>query len=320
MVQHGINVDSKGRFNPTVLDDLGVDWAAYVPIKDYGVPVADQARGGGRRKVLARLARESFETVGIAATDFERGIAYWRDRLDGKVDAIELGNEGDSKGGSSWTMSPFDAQRLLEVGARLWPNITRVGPGLVDADFDYPAKVARYFGARRNVHPYDQRPYAGYPDWGHGQIQDLLGNYQSKWPSDSGSLWITEWGRTTTDPGLQASYVEAMGPALGALGVEVAIYFCYADWMVPPYGLLNANDRPNTAYDSFKRMVAATKEVRMSDPQEVADLKNRMQILETQFGGLVLALRRELDGNRSAARGYVDDIDPKGRGTWTTST
>ncbi|MBZ0119178.1 MAG: glycoside hydrolase family 5 protein, partial [Sandaracinaceae bacterium] len=100
------------------------------------------------------------------------------------------------------------------------------------------------------VHPYGQRAPDGWPDpsWGFGDMSNLFDGYLAF----GRPLWVSEIG--TVDSPRSAEYLTnvytlATGEYAGR--VEVVLWFCWSDAMVPPFGIHNSDGTPKAAYQAY---------------------------------------------------------------------
>ena len=120
------------------------------------------------------------------------------------------------------------------------------------------------------VHPYGQRPEPNWPspDWGFGYLGDLVWNYRQR-IGQAIPLWITEAGEkyeVNTYPDRQEGQAEYLRrfykTATSHLGdmVEQVAWFCYADGMVPPFGLVEADGvSKKPAYYAYQKLQDLTR-------------------------------------------------------------
>jgi spore coat protein H len=109
------------------------------------------------------------------------------------------------------------------------------------------------------IHPYGQRPEPAWPSstWGFGYVGNLILNYQRV---TNLPIVISEIGEQHLDRPQQAEYLwrfyrTITGQFSGS--VERVCWFCYSDGMVPPFGLLDINNSPKPAYQTFRTLANA---------------------------------------------------------------
>ncbi|GAB4427192.1 MAG: hypothetical protein Fur0044_25090 [Anaerolineae bacterium] len=110
------------------------------------------------------------------------------------------------------------------------------------------------------IHPYGQRPEPNWPSttWGFGYVGSLIANYGRV---TSLPIVISEIGEQHLDRPQQAEYLWRFYRTIinqFSGSVERVFWFCYSDGMVPPYGLLDANNQPKPAYQTFRTLATAT--------------------------------------------------------------
>ncbi|HXV42891.1 MAG TPA: CotH kinase family protein, partial [Anaerolineae bacterium] len=109
------------------------------------------------------------------------------------------------------------------------------------------------------LHPYGQRPESNWPSptWGFGYVGNLLVNYQR---ITNLPIVISEIGVQHLEQPQQAEYLWRFYRTMTnqfSGSVERTFWFCYSDGMVPPYGLLDANNQPKPAYQTFRTLANA---------------------------------------------------------------
>ncbi len=190
--------------------------------------------------------------------------------LRGQV-AFQVWNEPDFTAPSSAynpTLRPSVFGRMLK---RTYESIKAVDPtlkvataGLVSGNPQWLQQVITSLGGKLpadavSIHPYGKRPESNWPSssWGFGYIGDLLDGYRQV---TSLPQWITEIGLDTQDNQLQAEYLRRFYRAIvNQYGnVERVYWFCYADGMVPPFGLVDSALKQKPAYQAYKEVTAGT--------------------------------------------------------------
>lgn len=99
------------------------------------------------------------------------------------------------------------------------------------------------------LHPYGQRPSPDWPssDWGFGTVSDLMNNY---YQVSTLPQWITEVG--TNDQSVQDNFPWHIFTSLQSIPYcPVALWFCWSDGMVYPFGVLDGDGNTKGSYDSF---------------------------------------------------------------------
>ncbi|MFN7131933.1 MAG: CARDB domain-containing protein [Myxococcales bacterium] len=107
------------------------------------------------------------------------------------------------------------------------------------------------------LHPYGQRPEPGFPspDWGFGELETLVNAYHARLGLP---VWITEFG--TEDESIQAEYLSrAFARIAGPLAGKVAraVWFCWSDGMVAPFGVVDGAGNPKPAWHAFHGFAGA---------------------------------------------------------------
>jgi hypothetical protein len=103
------------------------------------------------------------------------------------------------------------------------------------------------------VHPYGQRAPDNWPNasWGFGNMSALFDRYLVF----GKPLWVSEIGVNTTDQAFEATYLKNVYDLARdryAGRVVVVFWFCWSDGMVPPFGILDANQNPKPAYYQYR--------------------------------------------------------------------
>jgi putative glycosyl hydrolase len=147
-------------------------------------------------------------------------------------------------------------QVILQVERETGINFLIVGAGLASGDPSWWQKV--YMGTIQPInalaiHPYGQRPTPDFPHptWGFGYVGDLINNYRAVW---GGKIWITECGCSTPNEAEQAEYLRRFYQTIQESydpPVDLCFWFCYADGMVAPYGLVRGDTSRKVTYGAY---------------------------------------------------------------------
>ena len=149
------------------------------------------------------------------------------------VDVVEVGNEPDGTGPSSWTRSTDEFAADLRIYRGTFPAHVMISGGLVSGDPGYLATAAAT-GALDGYAGIGVHPYAKPAD----QAAALLARYAAVAPLP---LVVSEWNRPAAEiPGFVAMLAGA---------ARQAYWFCDGDWMVDGFGLFDAggNQKPEYA-------------------------------------------------------------------------
>jgi hypothetical protein len=202
----GVNCDPAwegGWADPVRLQRLGATWVRLVSrdlpqIHDY----INQCHAVGIR-VLAVVARES---GGYILPD---------------VEMIQIGNEPDCDGPSSWTRTPHEYLEDWRIYRETYPGLPMIAAGLASGQVSYAEEVASglFDCAALAVHPYNKNRTEAY---------DLLLAYRRVRPDLA--LWVTEWFRETDQ-------LVPFGRML-KVAADASFWFCASDGMVDGMGLL----------------------------------------------------------------------------------
>jgi len=316
MVAWGVNVTQTGADVP--VGTVG-DWRRFVVSDPRAVEIALRYKSQGS-KIIAVAAKQVIYQLGNNTQTTPRTFF---DKF-GFCDAIQVWNEPDGGGDESDVASKDTYQTWLwafrdEAARRAWSG-TLLAAGLVSGNPDWMRGVdltGPNGGYRLCLHPYDQKPYAQYPDWGHGTISDLLDAYRPYLPAGT-AFWLTECSRTTRDEAVQARYAETLVKTLAPRrDVAFAAWYCWKDWHLGdtprPFGLVREDGGVKPTWAAW---ATAVKEVSVAEPATPTWAQDKQRI-EEQISFLVENQRRILQGKWDEARIYLDAIDPAMAGKWT---
>jgi len=248
MAEIGLNFPGDMRLSPHFAAAVRSRWLRVVLLPDVDLTTwIDEAHELGI-KIIGAVARES-----IGEMTYEQAAEHYAELYDGRLDALQVGNESDHDSSSSWVMTPAELNALLLVFNEAFGfEILIIGPGLVSGLPGYLLEVNLDLVDAIAVHPYGQRPNDS-EDWSElpgnfGNVNDLLDGYaQFDRP-----IWITEVGVSTTECSetFQARYCMAMLSTLKQrTDVPVVCWFCADDAMVPKFGLFEVE--PKLAVAAF---------------------------------------------------------------------
>jgi hypothetical protein len=232
----GMNVARDGSSSPDLVRSLGATWIRIVAMPDVDLTgYFGHCRALGLQIMLV-LARES-------GGDY---AAYQR-RYGSLIDCLQVGNEPDQDGESSWTMSPVELASLGRAARQVFgPGMPIVAAGLASGHPEWLAGVDISWADALAFHPYakDMTPDNDIPD-----LSYLLAGYQAY----GKPLLITEWGWWSDDEQRGAQEVRDMTAwAAKTADVEVYFHFCLSDaTMVPPFGLYRDDGTAKPAAGTF---------------------------------------------------------------------
>jgi hypothetical protein len=216
MMAIGINLDGRAAVQPSAIAALGAKVVRVVAYPDANITSwLHGCRAHGLKTMLV-LARES---IGSDPNHWAYNIAMFRGRYGGLIDYWQIGNEADSVGDSSWTMTHADLSHLLRVARfQLGQDAYLIGAGMSSGDPDWAHGVDWGPVNALAVHPYARWPDTPDLDW-------LIQSY-----ADLGKpLWVTEYNARTVG---MAAALRDDPRLIGALA------FCYSNSMVPDFGLI----------------------------------------------------------------------------------
>ncbi|GAB4544716.1 MAG: hypothetical protein Kow0063_38530 [Anaerolineae bacterium] len=202
------------------------------------------------------------------AAEIARVLAAWQP-------AFQVWNAPDltaSRPGDNPGLPPASYGQLLQqtyqaikaVGA----DLEIITAGLVSGQPGWLAEVTRSLGTDLPadavaLHLYGWRPSPAWPasDWGPGYVGDLLAAYQH---ITSLPVWLTEIGLDTLDEEFQATYLRRFYNTLtGQFGGSVprVFWFCYADGMAYPFGLVTQSGQRKAAYHAYRELATGKEAV-----------------------------------------------------------
>jgi hypothetical protein len=158
------------------------------------------------------------------------------------------------------------------------------------------------------LHPYTKRPDADWPDpdWGTGEVGELINAYRQVVDLP---FWITEIGVDMPDDEDQADYLRRFYRTIKAEfsdQVEQLFWFCYADGMAHPFGLVDLAGQPKPAYHAFREVtqsqvvafgVAASAAISLNRLHEFARYLEQSIVFGQRNRDLQRQLEAELRGN-----------------------
>jgi hypothetical protein len=175
------------------------------------------------------------------------------------VDAVQIGNEPDQAGPSSWTRTVDEYVQDLQIYRGTYPQYTMIAAGLASGDPSYLQQVIEAGGldgySAIAVHPYAKSA---------SEASDLLDAYQALTELP---IVVSEWNR----PVNEISDFRAM---LAQKTVQ-AFWFCDGDWMVDGMGLFDKSGNP-------KAELIALVDDPSSLQQRIADLEAQLAAVTSQ--------------------------------------
>jgi hypothetical protein len=196
-----VNVDpSHAAGHPAAIDLLKWGITGVRLVARPGVDAAAQQYMDAGLMVLSVIARESGGHIGPA-------------------DVHQVGNEPDSSGPSSWTMSPAQYREEWRIYRETFPDLVLISAGLTSGNVQWWRDLGPLPGCSgMGAHPYNKTA---------AQARALIRAYKAITPSLP--VWATEWWRP-------ANEVTEFAAMLRAECVASA-WFCWSDGMVPGFGL-----------------------------------------------------------------------------------
>ncbi len=283
-IQCGINLDptnEHGRPAAQEIRDLGADWVRFT-FKELGDEPAcfafyDNVLQDLNQAGVNILMILGYETcLGKPACDANE--ATWSDYIarfsercrriaqhyGPRVQAYQIWNEPDYQAPHEGYDPCVKAEvfgRMLRAAFKTIKEVsssTVVTGGLAAGQPAYLERVQAstngiLYADAVGVHPYCRRPTPDWPrpDWGFGVLGDLIRDYRNVTPKP---IWITEVGieEAAVQDEFPRRTFEALNKELAATAPCV-FWFCWADGMVPGFGLLDDAGRKKKSYNSFQQ-------------------------------------------------------------------
>ncbi len=246
------------------IDDLGITGIRTIVYSDDELAQALEDTPPDV-KIVAMLNNEH---VGVGSNweNWRKAVTAFAARFEGRVHAVECGNELDL-----WGLPPEKGAHLVReaflplanhgivtvmggVAGPNWPEWLEKACNLSLGSYDAVA-----------LHPYGKRPN-GFKDetWGFGYLDDAV--YTASTTAGDAPVYLTEWGVKVGDaggPDGQAEYLTKGAATLAAVGARVcpfAAYFCWADMIGAPserdpynaFGLRDMQMRARPAWFAFR--------------------------------------------------------------------
>jgi hypothetical protein len=271
-------------------------------------------------KVLGVVTRQV--TVEVGGGSSHECARRTLDLFGPSVDALQVWNEPDGGGEASDIASKAIYNDWLaafrDECARVGWDKPLVAAGLVSGQPDWLRGVDMH-GYLLAIHPYDQRPYAGYDDWGWGVLGDLLDAYSAYLPSGT-KYWLTECSRTTTDEDVQARYAGALLESVaGRADIDVCMWYCYRSWYLgtelQPFGLVNVDGTYKRTLGAWIEGVEMAEQTSASSnggdndalDARIAQLEKQQQL---QSEAIAALLSDHYADGPNSAKGKLVQLDP----------
>jgi hypothetical protein len=241
------------------------------------------------------------------AVEIAQALAQWRP-------AFQVWNAPDlasPRSGHDSGLSPAAYGRLLQPTYQAIKSVdislSVVTAGLVSGRPAWLAELIQSLGTglpadALAVHPYDQRPSPAWPasDWGSGYLGDLIAAYRQVTQLP---LWLTEIGLDSLDDEFQATYLRRFYDSVAGQfseSVQRVFWFCYADGMAYPFGLVTQSGQPKAAYRAYGEVATGEEfaaAVEVAAAVSLDSLHNYARYLEQSivFGTRDLALERLME-------------------------
>ncbi len=239
MASIGLNVSRDGSIPVDTIRGLGATWVRVVGMPDADLTTYFRELRAAGIKILLVLARES-------GADY----AMYAQRYADAIDAVQVGNEPDLSSPSSWTMSQAELAARGQMARAVFPRpMSLVCAGLASGHPDWLDGMDLSAFDALAFHPYlkDAPNPVDLEDL--ADVDGLLAEYRAF----GLPVLVTEWGWWADDEPRATEETRDMVAWMGRTGdVEVFFYFCAADSMVPPFGLLRADGREKPRAKAFR--------------------------------------------------------------------
>ena len=248
------------RWQVETLAEAGIDSLLVLNDETYPHPPPASAPVEAWRTYSDHLAGR--------AAEIAKALAAWRPSFQVWSDPDLTSPQRSEKSG----LSPATYGHLLQATYQAIKagdtGLKVITAGLVSGQTDWLVEVIQSLGGDLPadavaLHPYGQRPGPDWPtsDWGTGYVGDLFAACQhiTKLP-----LWITEIGVDTLDDEFQATYLRRFYDTVTeqfAGDVQRAFWFCYADGMAYPLGLVTHSGQPKPAYRAYRELAMGKESV-----------------------------------------------------------
>lgn len=269
----GVNVDPLNSApDASALCALGVNAVRLVARPDPRVATCAAACQAAGLRVLMVLAKESY-----AGGDDD----YYLGTMN--PDMVQIGNEPDQAGPSSWSMSQNDYLALWNRVAPAWKarGKTVITAGMASGQSSWLAPIWGSLSPMPStigVHPYGKDANAA---------SNLLYSYKQTYMVP---VLVSEWNRPADQI---AAYMRMLSSE-----TDGGCWFCYSDAMVSPMGLVDVNGNAKAEYNAIKEAI------NMALVEDVQVLLDRVAQLEKQGSDrdnvLVQMLQGQFNGFPSA--------------------
>jgi hypothetical protein len=265
----GLNVSADGAVSPSLVRGLGATWIRIVARPEHNIVNYLRACRSDGIRVLLVYAKESFAGL----SDRREALVAYRQLYGDLVDAHQVGNEPDLVSSSSWSMTPPELVAFGKLVRDVFPRPTHlVVGGLGSGQPGYLQGVDLTWADSLAVHPYlKDAPSSGdledLPD-----VDGLVAAYRAIVPATM-PIVVSEWGwwgdreDRATEETREMTLWAGRRPVEN--GIEAFFYFCAGDFMVAPFGLLDAQGRHKDRADAFT--AAARTAVATSWPEASAE-------------------------------------------------
>ncbi len=259
MLSLGICTSTEGFDHERDLVDLSPKVARFVLMSQRAwLPNWHKSAG---RAVHGVAAAETFSSFGLNPHgDFRQCAEKARELWSDDLAYLEIGNEPDDSGGSSYAQAPAEFSTMLAAfhdvlhqGQHQHPTL--ISGGLNSGQLGFAKQVAfpkcptLLFG----LHDYDSR-LRGWPSpqFGYHDLDFYIDVFESIWRLMAG-VAITEWGHTSQDEAFGAEYVRRWVAIVREHPeVRLAEFFSLYDRQHPPHGLIRNDGGRKAAFGVYR--------------------------------------------------------------------
>jgi len=269
----GINIDPANPTGfPTAESLSGMDWVR-VEFKDC---TSDNSVGSALddsistyKTIIDNYASENIKTLLIidymSYPAARSDIGGWTERVERIVEGLgtsgivyQIWNEPDINQGGNMSATEYASLLSPAATAIKAEGGTVITAGLASGHPSWLSDLKNEMKLRSTwtnvdavaVHPYGKEVTCGGTTLGHtGDLIDFLNAMESV---GGKNLWISEIGYGSTNENLQSDYLKCFFDEASS-EVENIIWFAWSDGMVPPFGIVRADQSPKASYGALAR-------------------------------------------------------------------
>lgn len=258
MLDLGLCCDTGGTDDFQALADLHQPLVRVALTKAHSdVPQWHRRQG---RRVIGVVCAETFDAFGLDRDSYSRCAPLVQQRWGALLDYLEIGNEPDDPGASSFGIPPESFERMVWMfhatfhdGQHDTPKI--ITGGLSSGQPAYLNGVALPACSLLGLHSYNERlrgwPSAGY---GFGDLESYIGAYQHVW-SEMAGVALTEWGTTDDSDPFASEYIRHfLAVVREHPEVKLAAWFALSDSQSSTrHGLLRTDGTRKPQFTTYQK-------------------------------------------------------------------